>query len=304
YLQNEQYALWELIEFGDSYQAPLEEIGKGSASESFAMKKGRTVAITIKDMHKRRNDVKAIATLMLALRDEHQLRFSKLQAIVSHLEFIDIEIEQDDLNQKFFTRLAPEWLIVQTGSTHVSTASIDVAAASISHDTLVSTSQRWNASIATRWAILLGNAEHLEVKTEERKKGTDKEENHALVADEEALTEFALMAKSSSSSEKEVKAKVVEFKTQEIKFYEKIRGLERDVEVRNNKIENLMNELELIKKEKEGLDYKLTGFESALKDLDTLLGNQRTDKNKEGLPEFADDTVTDYSRPTPCIDSS
>nr|GEU47938.1 copia protein [Tanacetum cinerariifolium] len=89
-----------------------------------------------------------------------------------------------------------------------------------------------------------------------------------------------------------------------------------------------MNELEQVKKEKEGLDSKLTGFESTSKDLDTLLGSQRTNKNKEGLrysavpppaqiylphkkdmswiglPEFADDTVTDYSRPTPSIDSS
>nr|GFC25368.1 hypothetical protein [Tanacetum cinerariifolium] len=78
---------------------------------------------------------------------------------------------------------------------------------------------------------------------------------------------------------------------------------------------------EQVKKEKEGLDNKLTGFESTSKDLDTLLGSQRTDKNKEGLgynaipppaqvysppkkdmtwtglPEFANDTVTDYSRP-------
>nr|GFA60751.1 hypothetical protein [Tanacetum cinerariifolium] len=80
-----------------------------------------------------------------------------------------------------------------------------------------------------------------------------------------------------------VKARLVEFKTQEIKFCEKIRGLEIDVEFRNNKIEYLVNELEQVKKEKEGLDNKLTCFESALKDLDTLLGSQRSDKNKEGL---------------------
>nr|GEV67569.1 putative reverse transcriptase domain-containing protein [Tanacetum cinerariifolium] len=90
----------------------------------------------------------------------------------------------------------------------------------------------------------------------------------------------------------------------------------------------LTNELEQIKKEKEGLDRKFTGFESASKDLDTLLGSQRSDKNKEGLgysivppscssllsfqeryvlvglPEFADDTITDYSRPSPSIESN
>nr|GFB53372.1 hypothetical protein [Tanacetum cinerariifolium] len=41
--------------------------------------------------------------------------------------------------------------------------------------------------------------------------------------------------------------------------------------------------LSQVKKEKEGLDSKLIGFESASKDLDTLLGSQRSDKNKEGL---------------------
>nr|GEY65277.1 ribonuclease H-like domain-containing protein [Tanacetum cinerariifolium] len=267
---------------------------------------------------------------------------------------------------------------VPTASTQVSSASTDVAAASISHDTacayVASQSNgsqikyeditqideddikemdiKWNMPLLSRRADRAPISHH-RGKRERYRQGpkeeeqapkalmyidgigwdwsymANEEENHALVADEEIPTEFALMAKSSSSSENEVEARLVEFKTQEIKFCEKIRGLERDVEVRNNKVENLMNELEQVKKEKEGLDNKLTGFESALNDLDTLLGSQRTDKNKEGLgynvvppllaqvysppkkdmswtglPEFADDTVTNYSRPTPSIDSS
>nr|GEZ89667.1 hypothetical protein [Tanacetum cinerariifolium] len=75
YLQNEHYALWEVIEFGDSYKAPQEK----ATSESSAKKKGRTVVITTKDMQKRRNDVKARTTLLLALPNEHQLRFSKYE---------------------------------------------------------------------------------------------------------------------------------------------------------------------------------------------------------------------------------
>ncbi|GKA88588.1 zinc finger, CCHC-type containing protein [Tanacetum coccineum] len=147
--------------FGDSYKAPPEETGKGVTGEGSAKKKGRIVAITNEDMQKRRNDVKARTTLLLALPDEHQLRFIKydnakelweailktfggneatkktkknqlkqqygnfkaegsetleqtfnrLQAIVSHLEFMDVPIEQDDLNQKFLTSLASEWLV-------------------------------------------------------------------------------------------------------------------------------------------------------------------------------------------------
>nr|GEV12283.1 reverse transcriptase domain-containing protein [Tanacetum cinerariifolium] len=70
------------------------------------------------------------------------------------------------------------------------------------------------------------------------------------------------------------------------------------------------------------------GFESASKELDTLLGSQRSNKNKEGLRysvvpppaqvysppkkdmswtgllEFANDTITDYSRPSPSIKSN
>nr|GFC18308.1 hypothetical protein [Tanacetum cinerariifolium] len=66
-----------VIEFGDSYEAPQEVADIGSASEGSAKKKGRTVAVTTKDMQKRRNDVKVRTTLLLALSDEHQLRFNK-----------------------------------------------------------------------------------------------------------------------------------------------------------------------------------------------------------------------------------
>nr|GFC14200.1 ribonuclease H-like domain-containing protein [Tanacetum cinerariifolium] len=129
-------------------------------------------------MQKRKNDVKARTTLLLALPDEHQLQFSKhktaqelwaailktfggneatkktkknllkqqygnfkaegsetleqifnrLQVIVSHLEFMDIEIEQDDLNQKFLTSLPPEWLmhtIVWRNRSNLDTMSLD-----------------------------------------------------------------------------------------------------------------------------------------------------------------------------------
>nr|GEW29835.1 hypothetical protein [Tanacetum cinerariifolium] len=37
--------------------------------------------------------------------------FNRLQVIISQLQFMDIDIEKDDLNQKFLTSLAPKWLI-------------------------------------------------------------------------------------------------------------------------------------------------------------------------------------------------
>nr|GFA62096.1 hypothetical protein [Tanacetum cinerariifolium] len=206
--------------FGDPYKAPPEETAKdkGLACKvsSSTKKKRRIVAINVEDIQKRKNDVKERTTLLLALFDEHQLRFNKydsakelweailktfggneatkktkknqlkqqygnfkakgsealeqnfnrLQAIVSHLEFMDVSIEQDDLNQKFLTSLAPEWLVytivwrnrddldtmslddvynhlkvyepeVQKRSgAQVSTNGTDVAAANLSYDTV------------------------------------------------------------------------------------------------------------------------------------------------------------------------
>ncbi|GJV73778.1 putative ribonuclease H-like domain-containing protein [Tanacetum coccineum] len=176
----------------------------------------------------------------------------------------------------------------------------------------------------------------------------EEDENHALVAEEEEVPiKYALMAKSSSSSDNEVyddsycsklcrkntenlnnkiiklneelsdcetdlynykrglsqvEARLVEFKENKIKFCERIRVLERDIELKDNKIENLRNELEELKNEKDSIDFKIEKFENSAKDLDCLFGNQRSVKDKTGLPEFVDNTVTDYSRPTPSID--
>nr|GEV13160.1 retrovirus-related Pol polyprotein from transposon TNT 1-94 [Tanacetum cinerariifolium] len=56
----------------------------------------------------------------------------------------------------------------------------------------------------------------------------------------------------------QVEARLVKFKNQEIKFFEKIRGLEFKVESKTGRIENLTNELEMLKKGKDRLDSKLT----------------------------------------------
>nr|GEU65302.1 putative ribonuclease H-like domain-containing protein [Tanacetum cinerariifolium] len=369
YDHNEHYALWEVIEFGDSYQAPPEESGIGSASESSAKKNGRTVVITTEDMQKRRNDVKERTTLLLALPDEHQLRFDKYEtaqelwvAILKTFggneatkktkknqlkqqygNFKAEEIKQDDLNQKFFTSLAPEWLMytivwrnrddldtlslddeynhlkvyepkvqkksesnshnmafissantssgkgevntasIPTASTHVSPASADVAAASISHDTvcayIASQSNGSQIKYEDINQIDEDDIEEMDIKECRAPRSQDRgrRENYKQGSKEEEPAPKDLMAIDG------VEARLVEFKTQEIKLCEKIRGLEFDVESKNNKIKHLMNELEKVKKEKEDLDSKLTGFESALKDLDTLLGSQRSNKNKEGL---------------------
>nr|GFC55988.1 hypothetical protein [Tanacetum cinerariifolium] len=129
-------------------------------------------------MQKRRNDVKTFdgnkatkKTKKNQLKQKYdnfnaegsetlEQTFNRLQAIVSHLEFIDVEIEQDDLNQKFLTSLAPEWLIqkqrgkgelntasIPTARTHVSPASADEDINHIDEDDIEEMDIKWNMAL-------------------------------------------------------------------------------------------------------------------------------------------------------------
>nr|GEX17509.1 hypothetical protein [Tanacetum cinerariifolium] len=127
----------------------------------------------------------------------------------------------------------------------------------------------------------------------------------------------------------QVESRLVEYKEREVKYCEKIRTLEFHNESHNKCIEILKKKLVTLKEEKEGVDGKLAGLLKASKDLDNLIESQRSDKYKDGLgysvvpppptqlyqsskkdlswtglPECADDTVTDYSRPLPTVEST
>nr|GFB63945.1 hypothetical protein [Tanacetum cinerariifolium] len=196
------------------------------------------------------------------------------------------------------------------------------------------------------------------------------EEDHALVADGEAPTEFALMANienkvfdnslcsndckkntdSLNNKIKDIKSELSEannywyhyklrvahleerlnkYKEREEKYIVKIRTLEMYRASNLDSIKILTKELEEVKLEKDGLDGKLAGLLKASKNLDHLIKSQRPDQVKEGvgynvvpllaadlylspkkdlswtgLLEFMDDTVTDYSRPSPTIVST
>nr|GFA14187.1 hypothetical protein [Tanacetum cinerariifolium] len=315
YLQHEHYALWE----------------------------GRTVALTTEDMQKRKNDVKARTTLLLALPDEHQLRFSKYKTVQELWAAILKTFGAKDSSGKEDVNTAS----IPTASTNVSPASVNIRAVSISQDTACAyiASQSSGKKISIQGTDVAGfdkskvecfdyhkmghfARECRAPRSQDRgrrdnyRQGSqveehapkalmvidgvgwdwsfmaNEEEDHALVTNEEAPIEFTLMAKTSAESEV------------------------------CHRIENLTNELETLKKEKEGLESKLTGFKSDTKDLDNLIGSQRSVKIKEGLgysvvpppaqvysplkkdmywtglPEFADDTITDYTRPFPSVESN
>nr|GEW51145.1 hypothetical protein [Tanacetum cinerariifolium] len=105
YLQHKHYALWEVIEFSDFYKAPPEETAKDKRPTAILKTFGGNKATkkTKKNQLKHQyGNFKAEGSKTL------EQTYNRLQAIVSHLEFMDVPIEQDDLNQIFLTSLAPE----------------------------------------------------------------------------------------------------------------------------------------------------------------------------------------------------
>nr|GEY44528.1 hypothetical protein [Tanacetum cinerariifolium] len=112
-------------------------------------KSGRTVTLTTEDMQKKKNDAAILKTFggneatkktkkNLSKQQYGNFKaegtetleqtFTRLQVIVGQLQFMGVGVEQDDLNQKFLTSLAPEWLmhtIVWRNRSDLDTMSLD-----------------------------------------------------------------------------------------------------------------------------------------------------------------------------------
>nr|GFA54356.1 hypothetical protein [Tanacetum cinerariifolium] len=149
YLQHEHYALWEVIEFGDSYKTPENNPSTTTTSTTTTSttsgdKSGRTVTLTTEDMQKKKNDTfrgneATKKTKKNLLKQQYgnfraegaktlEQTFTRLQVIVGQLQFMGVEVKQDYLNQKFLTSLAPEWLmhtIVWRNMSDLDTMSLD-----------------------------------------------------------------------------------------------------------------------------------------------------------------------------------
>nr|GFC32194.1 hypothetical protein [Tanacetum cinerariifolium] len=107
------YSLWEVILNGDS-PTPIRIVD------------GVVQVIdptTVEQRLAKKNELKARATLVMALPDKHQLKFNiykdakslmediekRLQKLISQLEILSESISQEDINMKFLRSLPSEW---------------------------------------------------------------------------------------------------------------------------------------------------------------------------------------------------
>nr|GFB30834.1 hypothetical protein [Tanacetum cinerariifolium] len=136
YLQHEHYALWEVIEFSDSYVVLTNDPNIMTTMSGDAGTKSRRTAAILKTFggneatkKRKKNLLKQQYGNFKAEGSESlEQTFNRLQVIVGQLQFMDVEVEQDDLNQKFLTSLAPEWLmhtIVWRNMSDLDTMSLD-----------------------------------------------------------------------------------------------------------------------------------------------------------------------------------
>nr|GEY17387.1 hypothetical protein [Tanacetum cinerariifolium] len=200
YLQHEHYALWEVIEFGDMKSLKV-------------LRPQTQQVVKLKNLLKQQyGNFKAEGSETL-----EQL-FNRLQVIVGQLQFIDVEVEQDDLNQKFLTSLAPEWLmhtIIDEDDMEEIDIKWNIALISMMADKFWKKTGR---KISIQGSDVAGGRRDNYRQGSKAKEQAPKalmaidgvgwdwsymendEEDHALVADEVTPTEFAFMANTSVES--------------------------------------------------------------------------------------------------------
>nr|GEU66806.1 uncharacterized mitochondrial protein AtMg00810-like [Tanacetum cinerariifolium] len=360
-------------EFRDSYVLPVSSSSTtttDTTSGETGTKSGRTVTLTVEDMQKKKNDVKARTTLLLSLLDEHQLRFSKYKtarelwaAILKTFggnkatkktkknllkqQYGNFKAEGLETLDQTFNKLQViiakhnsenedgNTAYVPTASTNVPTSSVSVATISQDTDCAYIASQSSGSQIKfkdinqidkddmekmdIKWNMtLLSMRENKAPRNQDRRR----RDNYRQGSKAKEQAPKALMA---IDALVQVESRLVEYKEREVKYCEKIKTLK----FYNECIEIPKKKLETLKEEKEGVDGKLAGLLKASKDVDNLIESQRSDKIKDGLGynvvpphpvqlylspkkdlswtgllECVNDIVTDYSRPSPTVEST
>ncbi|GJY73903.1 putative ribonuclease H-like domain-containing protein [Tanacetum coccineum] len=272
YFQVQEYALWEVIENGNSWVSIPQ-----TTQENGTLVTKMSVPITTKEKTNKKNDVKARSLLLMALPNEHQLTFSSRRFlplewnthVVVWMNKADIEtmsiddlynnfkiVEQDVKksvvsNANFSDNVVYAFMVKNPNGSNLLQQDLE----QIHKDDLEAIDLKWQLSLLSMRAKRASRNQEYGV-------GFDWSD----MAEEQVQTNMALMVFSNSELNQ------TEFKAATYK-----RGLatieEQLVTYRKNEV-LFSEEVAVLKRDK---------FDSASKILDKLLGSQITDKRKKGL---------------------
>ncbi|GJY94836.1 hypothetical protein Tco_0511197 [Tanacetum coccineum] len=332
YFQIQDYALWEVIENGNSW-VPI-PVTTTETGPSTGLK--MTVPSTAEEKTAKKNDVKARSLLLMALPNEHQLTFNQLQKLVSRLAILGVVTLLKDLNVKFLRSLPFEWdthVVVWMNKPDFDTMGLDdlynnfkIVEQKVKKSVGTNNDDKNLAFLTTSGASSTNiiNTANPEVSTRSQLVHEDLEQIHDDDLEEMDLkwnmallsmrarkfyqrTGRKIIIDGSSSS-----SKAVRIKDASEKAMCAIDGAGFDwSDMQRNKIPTNMAlmafsdselyiqkrsvghkeyhmglhraELENVKQEKEGFEFKITKFEKSAKHLDQLLASQITDKSKKGF---------------------
>ncbi|GJX39742.1 hypothetical protein Tco_0253045 [Tanacetum coccineum] len=198
YFQMTDYALWEVIVNGDS---PLPKKTVNGVEQTYP-------PTTAEEKLARKNELKARGTLLMALSNEHQLKFNSYKNVKSLMEAIKKRFGGNKESKKVQKTLLKQHINKAVKTAHgVSVANSKANASTLPNVDSLSDAVIYSffSSQGNRLKVADGNAknESKEISQEDMKESSDQEE-------EEGPTNFALMAytslgsSSSSSSDTEV----------------------------------------------------------------------------------------------------
>ncbi|GJW30553.1 ribonuclease H-like domain-containing protein [Tanacetum coccineum] len=240
-----------------------------------------TVPSTTEEKICKKNDVKARSLLLMALPNEHQLTFNQLQSLL-----VKIELENGSKVENALLSIEGKKVLPQKLKNAEQNAK-------------AKDNRNWNQGSSSK-------AVRIEDASEKAMCAIDGAGfDWSDMAEDEIQANMALMAFTDSevSNDKSydtgfkaatykrglsiLEAQVVKYKESEVLFSEEIALLKRSVGHKEYLMGLLKTELEKVKEEKEGFEFKIAKFEKSSKDLDQLLASN--------IEDFKQPEVNKYS---------
>nr|GEX14837.1 retrovirus-related Pol polyprotein from transposon TNT 1-94 [Tanacetum cinerariifolium] len=265
---------------------------------------------TVEEKLARKNELKARGTLLMALPNEHQLKFNSYKNAKSLMEAIEKRFRVNTSHGVF----AASSKTNASNLPNVDSLSdrLKVADGNVDYESQKTTTENTKESRG-HFAKECKATKHQDNMNREAPKRTvpiEDTTSNALVSqcdglgydwsdqDKDGPTNFAIMAYTASSSSssdtefnlgaykaglKSVETRLEVYKKNETVFTDDIKILKFDVMLRDKAIIELRQKFEKAKKERDDLKLTLEKFQDSSKNLNRLLDSQQSDKSKTGL---------------------